>query len=766
MKTKRTQFIKAVLVGSLAFSGLAGGAQSAAAPYVRTTRESVSSAGLPAAGTVQSGSLSANGRYVVFTSLATNLVAGVTGMHVYRHDRTTGATVLVSVAKNGSPSTVGGFAPSVSADGRFVSFASNGNDFVDGDTNGLVDIFLRDMNSGVTKMVSADQVGTPQGAAANNVAGKREISDDGRYVAFASSASSLVATPNNSRQQIYVKDMATGVVTRASVDATGAAGNDNSSAPALSGNGQVVAFVSQAANFSSLATSRIGQIFVRDLALGTTTLESVTTTGAIVAGKASVAPAVSWDGLHVAFETTAQLDSRDKDGLLGGNNTGWDVYLRDRAAGTTVFASYTNTTFSGTDSRAPSISADGRWVGFHSMDDKFVASDVNATWDVVLFDRVTGTYSLASLNDAGQQANSASSGSSVSSDGRLALFGSAATNLVATPPSNTMQLYVHDMRTNEAPVVTLGPDANLDEGVALSRVASFTDEDASTSWTATVNYGDGSASAPLALAANKTFTLEHLFEPGSYVVSVVVTDDAGALGTGSFRVTVANVAPTVNLAGSVDLTFDSTLHRAGTFSDPGPIGTFWATVDYGDGSGGRALALDGKSFTLDHTYGAAGTYTVTVTVTDGYGASGSGTLTVNVRKYSFQWHEPVETSFTVGRLLPVKFSVLRADGTPVFDSTVRVDVLDASGAVLSGYTYSANPTGSVTWNGSMYHVNVDTRGFAPGDYTLRVSFSSPTLTGSFTKQTTVTADATAASGKGKDKADKAAEKADKAADKK
>jgi hypothetical protein len=109
----------------------------------------------------------------------------------------------------------------------------------------------------------------------------------------------------------------------------------------------------------------------------------------------------------------------------------------------------------------------------------------------------------------------------------------------------------------------------------------------------------------------------------------------------------------------------------------------------------------------------------------------------------------------------------------VFDSTVRVDVLDASGAVLTGYTYSANPTGSVTWNGSMYHVNVDTRGFAPGDYTLRVSFSSPTLTGSFTKQTTVTADATASSGKGKDKdkdkadkADKAAEKADKAADKK
>jgi hypothetical protein len=752
MKTKRAQFIKAVLIGTLALSGLAGGFQSAAAPLVRTTRESVSSSGAPAIGTTtaQAGSLSGNGRYVVFTSTASNL-AGYTGMHVYRRDRTTGVTALVTFAKSGAASAAGGFAPSVSADGRYVAFASTGSDFVDGDTNARVDIFLRDMDSGVTRMVSADQTGAPAnlGAAANNVAGKREISDDGRYVAFASSATNLVATPNNGKQHVYVKDMATGVVTRASVDATGAAGDDNSSTPSLSGNGHVVAFVSLAANFSPLAVSHIGQVFVRDLELGTTTLESRTTAGTIVGGKSSQGPALSFDGSKVVFETTAQLDPRDMDGTLGGI-TGWDVYLRDRTAGATVFASFTTNTFSGTDSRGPAISADGRWVGFHSVDDKFVAGDLNGAADVFLFDRLTGSYSLAAVNDAGQQANSASSGTSVSADGRLALFGSAASNLVTNPSSTGMQLYVHDMRTNEAPVVTLGDDANLNEGVALSRVGSFTDEDASTSWTGTVNYGDGTT-APLALAANKTFTLEHLFEPGSYVVSVLVSDDAGAIGADSLNVTVTNVAPTVNLSGSVDLTFDSTLHRAGTFSDPGTT-DFWATVDYGDGSGGRALALDGKSFLLDHTYSTAGTYTATVTVTDGYGASGSATLTVNVRKYSFQWREPVESSFTVGRLLPVRFSVLRADGSPVFDSSVRVDVLDASGAVVSGYIYGVNPSGSVNWNGTDYHVNVDTRGFAPGDYTLRVSFSSQTLTGSFTKQTTVTADATgAATGKDKDK---------------
>lgn len=738
MTTTRTRTsILAILVATLAVPGVAG-AFEPAATHPRTTRESVTSAGAPAAGTVQSGSLSANGRYVVFSSNATNL-AGVSGLHVYRHDRTTGATVLVTVAKNGSPSGAGGFAPSVSADGRLVAFASGGSDFVDGDANGRVDVFLRDMDSGTTAMVSATQTGVPadQGGVLNSVAGAREISDDGRYVAFTSSATNLVATPNNNKSQVYVKDMLTGVVTPASVDALGAAGNDSSSTASLSGNGHVVAFVSLAANFSPLATSHTSQVFVRDLELGATTLASVTSAGAIFVTKPATSPVLSYDGHYVAFETTAPLDPRDRDGLLGGN-IGWDVYLRDRMLGTTAFASYTGNTFSGTDSRAPSISADGRWVGFHSMDDLFVSGDVNQTVDVFLYDRVTGAVSLASQNDAGQQANAASSGASVSSDGRLVLFTSTASNLVSTPTNTFSQLYTHDMRPNEAPAVTLGADEALDEGVALSRLASFSDEDASTSWTATVDYGDGSSGATLALAADKTFSLAHLFAPGRYVVSVVVTDNAGASGAGSFRVTVTNLAPTVQLGGPAELAFDPTLQRSGSFTDPGTTETYWASVDYGDGSGGRALALTDRSFLLDHTYGTAGTFTVTVNVTDSDGASGSATLAVTVRKYTFRWHEPVESSFTVGRLMPVRFSVLRSDGAPLFDPSVRVEVLDASGAVLTSYGYSSNPSGSVTWNGSDYHVNVDTRDLAPGDYTLRVSFSSPTLTGSFTMQATVT----------------------------
>ena len=753
MKTTRRRSITiAVLASTLAVTGVAGAFDAPTHP--RTTRESVSSTGAPAVGTVLPGVISANGRYVVFTSTATNL-AGVSGANVYRHDRTAGTTVLVTVAKTGLPSVAGGFGPTVSADGRFVGFASAGNDLVDGDTNGAVDVFLRDMVAGTTTMVSATQTGAPGDLSSglNSSSGAHEISDDGRYVAFTSNATNLVPTPNNGKQQVYVKDMLTGVVTRASVDASNAAGNDTSSVPALSGNGRVVAFVSQAANFSLVSTSHTGQLFVRDLETATTTLESVTSAGTPTLSRPASAPALSFDGRYLAFESQAQLEPRDRD--IGT----WDVFLRDRALHTTTLASLSANAIAGADSRAPSISADGRWVGFQSLDDTLVGGDVNHLVDVFLYDRTTEAVTLVSQNDAGQQTNAPSTSASVSSDGRFVLLMTSASNLVTSPTSTGSQLYVRDMRTNDAPVVTLGADESLLEGQRLSRLASFSDQDASISWSATVDYGDGSGSSALALAADKTFTLDHLYKPGSYVVSVVVTDDAGASGSGSFRVTVTNVAPTVQLGGPVDLSFDPTLHRSGTFSDPGTTESYWATADYGDGSGGVALALAGSSFVLDHSYSTAGTYTVTVNVTDSNGAGGSATLVVTVRMYTFQWHEPVETSFSVGRLMPVKFSVLRADGAPVLDTTVRVDVLDASGAVVVGYIYGSNPSGSVVWNGSDYHVNVDTRDFAPGDYTLRVSFSSPTLSGEFTKQTTVTGAATTSNG-GKDKKDKA-DKSDK-----
>ena len=736
---------------ALIIFSVAASAMTAYALAGQTTRVSVSSAGVPANASALSGVLSANGRYVVFMSSATNLVTGVSGAHVYRHDRMTGATVLVTVAMTGTPSTGVSRDPSVSADGRYVAFGSFATDLVDGDTNGAQDVFVRDMQTGTTTLASATSTGVPGNLASglSGLSGAHEISDDGRYVAFTSFATNLVASTNNSRQQIYVKDMATGAVVRASVNDAGEAGDLTSQTPAISGNGRFVAFRSESTNFSSLSSTT--QVFVRDLVAGTTTLESP---GAAAVARISTVPVLSFDGRYIAFVSEARLDPRDLD-----NGTP-DVYLRDRVAGTTVLASLSNNTLPGATSASPSISGDGRWVGFHSLDDMLVPVDTNRVFDVFLYDRTTELVTLVSLNDADEQANAASFGASVSFDGHLVLFGSTASNLVTSPPSTNNQLYVRNLATNQAPVLpAFGRDLTLFEGQPLHLTWEFSDNDASTSWTATVNYGDGSGTQPLALNANKTFSLDHLYAPGSYDLTVEVTDDAGATGSLVIHVVVSNVAPSVNLLSTMDLAFTKTLDSPGTFTDPGSTGeTYSATVNYGDGTGTQALALGpyyasplvGGSFTLHHTYVAVGTYTVAVTVSDSNGGSTTANMLVKVSGYTYEWLEPIADMFVVGRNLPVKFTVRGPDGSFVLDRTVVVDVIDASGTVVAGpYVFGDQPSRSVMVSGDTYHVNVDTRDLAANMYWLRVSFSSPTLTGEFTLGTNGTAATTLQGARGR-----------------
>ena len=315
----------------------------------QTTRVSVDSAGVAANAGSTNGVLSADGRYVVFQSSATNLVTGVSGTQVYRHDRMSGVTLLVSVASTGTPGNNVSRDPSVSANGRYVAFASFATDLVDGDTNSMSDVFVRDMQAGTTALVSSAGPPADGTSGLSGLSGAREISDDGRYVAFTSFATNLAAGTNNGRQQIYVRDMTTGAVVRASVDAaTGAAGDRTSQTPAISGNGQVVAFRSESTNFSPLSTSGVTpEIFARDLVSGTTTLESP---GAATTGRSATTPALSFDGRYMAFESTGVLDPRDLD------NGTLDVYLRDRVAGTTVLASLSNNPIPGATSASPSIS--------------------------------------------------------------------------------------------------------------------------------------------------------------------------------------------------------------------------------------------------------------------------------------------------------------------------------------------------------------------------------------------------------------------------
>jgi len=182
--------------------------------------------------------------------------------------------------------------------------------------------------------------------------------------------------------------------------------------------------------------------------------------------------------------------------------------------------------------------------------------------------------------------------------------------------------------TNAAPSVAAFAGASLLLHETYAASGSFTDPGPD-SWTATVDYGDGSGAQPLALSG-KSFSLSHLYAAaGTYTVTVTVTDDGGLSGTQTATVTVTNVAPSVNAFAGATLLPGESYAATGSFADPGND-DWTATVNYGDGSGTHPLALSGKSFSLSHTYAAAGSYTVTVTVTDDGGLSGSRTATVTV----------------------------------------------------------------------------------------------------------------------------------------
>jgi len=207
---------------------------------------------------------------------------------------------------------------------------------------------------------------------------------------------------------------------------------------------------------------------------------------------------------------------------------------------------------------------------------------------------------------------------------------------------------------NAAPIVDAGPDASLSEGSVFAGSGSFTDT-SSTSWTATVNYGDGTGPQPLALNPDKTFALNHLYpQNGTYTVTVAVTDNDGGTGSDTALVTVGNLAPTVNAGPDAAIASGGTFTSAGSFSDPG-ADAWSATVDYGDGSGPQPLALNpDKTFNLSHTYAVPGSFPVTVVVRDADGGSGSDTAIVTVSPVII---EPVQTIFN----LSVRTKLNKAD---------------------------------------------------------------------------------------------------------
>lgn len=334
--------------------------------------------------------------------------------------------------------------PSISSDGRYVAFESNASNLVVGDSNGFTDIFVHDRQTGVNTRVSVHSSGLQGNGHSENAA----ISADGRYVAFLSSASNLVAGDSNNQTDIFVHDRNTGVTSRVSVATGGGQSNGSSSYPAISGDGRYVAFASVATNLVASDTNSLQDVFIHDRNSNTTTRISVGA-GGVQASGASLSPSLSGDGQVVAFTSIAS------NLVAGDTNDKNDIFVNEWSKNTVTRVSVVS--FGGQangDSYGASISADGNYVVFYSYATNLVDDDTNKAPDIFLHERIEGVTTRVSVGSGGNQANSDSGGPAISPDGFFLAFESNANNLIGGDGNGSSDVFLHTWENTETFLVS------------------------------------------------------------------------------------------------------------------------------------------------------------------------------------------------------------------------------------------------------------------------------------------------------------------------
>lgn len=399
-----------------------------------TTLDSRTPSGGPADNWSQGPVLSADGRMVAFSSAASNLVAGDTNgfEDVFLRDRYTGSTRRVSVGAGGAQGNEGSTGPAISADGRFVAFSSGASNLVPGDTNDDSDVFVWDRDTGAVTRESVSS----SGAEANSGSFASGISADGSWVVFYSDAGTLVDGDNNSTSDVFLRNRRTAETVRVSVSSDGREGAEDSWSSAMSADGRWVAFRSASAQLVPGDNATGADIFLWDRDTRTTTAVSIAPDGS-QANDFSSAPAISADGRWVAYRSAAS-------NLVPGDTNGTtDVFAWDRLTRTTVkVTAAPDGTGADDDSYAPSLSADGRWLGFHSDASNLVAADTNNVADVFVRDLATAVTRRVSVAPDAAQAVLGSDAAAISADGRWVAYTSQASNLVAGDTNNTGDVFV------------------------------------------------------------------------------------------------------------------------------------------------------------------------------------------------------------------------------------------------------------------------------------------------------------------------------------
>jgi Tol biopolymer transport system component len=401
-----------------------------------TSRVSVSSAGAEANHESRNATINAGGRYVAFSSGASNLVRGDTNgvEDVFVRDLSVGTVMRVSISSAGEQADAAATQLSISDSGRFVTFTSWATNLGIGDANESGDVFVRDLRADTTSRLSVSS----EGVEGDNTSEGSAISATGRFVAFVSHASNLVAGDTNGIQDVFLRDRATHTTRRVSVSSIGVEANDRSRGASVSADGRYVAFESFASNLVAGDDNGVIDVFIHDLRTDSTILVSRSSTGASANG-GSLGASLAADGRRIVFS------SAGSNLVPGDTNEATDMFARDLRTGSVTRIDLTGEGATPAEAFGASVSPDGRYVAFVSFTSDLVPGDTNDLADVFVRDLRYGVTSRVSVSTSGAQANGDSDGAAISANGRRVVFSSYASNLVPGDANGLLDVFVRNM---------------------------------------------------------------------------------------------------------------------------------------------------------------------------------------------------------------------------------------------------------------------------------------------------------------------------------
>ena len=555
-----------ILVAPTRFSATSVKAQSVH-PVLVSLNSAGTGTGNRSSGDLGAYRISADGRYIVFSSDASDLVPNDTNAwtDVFVRDMATGVTRLVSVTPTGVSGDYTSWGAGISGNGRYVFFTSLASDLILNDTNGAADVYVRDLQTDTTRLVSRDRTNTKSGFG-YSVA--HAITPDGRYVLFYSAATDLVSVPRTEPlgNSVFVRDLQAGTTRLVSINKEGTAwSNRNANPVAITPDGRYVTFSSAATDITDDDPTDQNDVFVRDTLTNTTRLVSVATTGTSGNG-AALGGTMSDSGRYIFFTSTATNLTTTTD-----INSQFDYFVRDTQAGTTTLISINKAgTASGRSTQNPNsffhslaVTPDGRYVAFTSQADDLVDNDQNGSNDdVFLRDLQTSMTRLVSVGLLARSGNFGGQQPSISADGRYVAFESFATDLVNVPDfvgGLTSDVFVRDMQAGATVLGSINHD-----GTSTSNDSAFAPH-ISADGRRVVFYSRASNIVPNdvnGLDGKDVFAFDPIFPPTSHLQFSAAAYTAGE-DDGQATITVTRTDSSLGAVSIKYLTSDGTA-RAGS----------------------------------------------------------------------------------------------------------------------------------------------------------------------------------------------------------